>query len=132
MNINDYSMRLRELSDDYANQRLLPEEYRMQRKILLDQIDSQMNGIDSNYTAESSAVPLAVSAEVFSIGPEQNLDEEMSIIENVNVSAEVDVSGQRFAEETEKPRPANNLHEMSRRLNNVLGRLGGSNDDKEN
>ena len=40
-----YSDAIRELADDYYNQRLTLEEYREQRKTLLDKIDEEYNGI---------------------------------------------------------------------------------------
>lgn len=44
MNLSEYSIRLRELSDDYANQRIMLDEYRLQRKAILDKIDEIVNG----------------------------------------------------------------------------------------
>lgn len=45
MSILDYSIRLRELSDDYANQRIMLDEYRSKRKEILDDIDKSINGL---------------------------------------------------------------------------------------
>lgn len=43
MTISELSTRLRELSDDYASQRLFFDEYRLKRKYLLDDIDQRLN-----------------------------------------------------------------------------------------
>ena len=39
MNVADLSLRLRELVDDYSNQRIGHDEYRAQRKVILDELD---------------------------------------------------------------------------------------------
>ena len=46
MNTTEYSIHLRELSDDYANHRILPDDYRARRKEILDEINSTINGIN--------------------------------------------------------------------------------------
>lgn len=43
MAISDLSIRLKELLDDYFNHRILLDEYRAQRKIILDEIDVKYN-----------------------------------------------------------------------------------------
>ncbi len=44
MNISIFSAQLHRLSEDYANQRISAEDYRNQRKIILDEIDICING----------------------------------------------------------------------------------------
>ena len=43
MNILDVSIQLRELSNGYSTQRVAFEEYRLKRKLLLDEIDQTLN-----------------------------------------------------------------------------------------
>ncbi len=43
MNIPELSKQLRELSEDYSNQRIALNEYRLKRKYLLDEIDQRLN-----------------------------------------------------------------------------------------
>jgi len=43
MNIPELSKQLRELSEDYSNQRIALNEYRLKRKYLLDEIDQILN-----------------------------------------------------------------------------------------
>ncbi|TQV85876.1 hypothetical protein [Aliikangiella coralliicola] len=46
MSILDFSRQLRELVEDYANERVAFEDYRAKRKEILDEIDLEKNGID--------------------------------------------------------------------------------------
>ncbi len=46
MNISNFSIQLRELSDDYASQRIIFDDYRAKRKKILDEIDININGPD--------------------------------------------------------------------------------------
>ena len=51
MSEENFSLMLRNLSDDYYNNRIAFEEYRSRRKIILDKIDEEYNGseqIDDN------------------------------------------------------------------------------------
>ncbi len=57
MNMLDFSRQLRELSDDYANQRILLEDYRAQRKVVLDEIDLIKNGVDIHNQNMNSQEP---------------------------------------------------------------------------
>ncbi|MGD8783700.1 MAG: hypothetical protein PVG75_04655 [Thioalkalispiraceae bacterium] len=54
MNVSDLSLRLRELVDDYSNQRIGHDEYRAQRKVILDELDLILNGNNPAQSAESS------------------------------------------------------------------------------
>jgi len=49
MDISNYSLQLRELSDDYSNRRILADDYRLKRKELLDEIDKVINGQESGH-----------------------------------------------------------------------------------
>lgn len=58
------SEKLRCLSDDYYNQRITQEEYRSQRKIILDDLDAKFNPIkteSSDDPAEKSMLSKAIS-----------------------------------------------------------------------
>ncbi|PKG38779.1 hypothetical protein [Psychromonas sp. Urea-02u-13] len=45
MNITECSLKLRELTEHHANYQLNFEDYRIQRKVLLDSLDQQYNGV---------------------------------------------------------------------------------------
>jgi len=45
--IDYFSRQLRELVDDYYHQQLTVIEYRQKRKMILDQLDSEINHINS-------------------------------------------------------------------------------------
>lgn len=47
MSQESYSVLLRNLSNDYFHGRINFDEYRIQRKIILDKIDEDFNGIES-------------------------------------------------------------------------------------
>lgn len=47
MSQESYSVLLRNLSNDYFHGRINFDEYRVQRKIILDKIDEDFNGIES-------------------------------------------------------------------------------------
>ena len=49
-----YPKQLRKLSNDYYQKNIGIEEYRVQRKILLDKIDAQFNADQVNAEAEAS------------------------------------------------------------------------------
>lgn len=57
MNLTEYSARLRELCDAYYNQRIMFHEYRMQRKMLLDEVDHMVNGAGSSFSNEQLIMP---------------------------------------------------------------------------
>jgi len=54
MNILEFSLQLRELSDDYSQQRIILDEYRSRRKYLLDEIDQTFN--NQNYVNASDTI----------------------------------------------------------------------------
>jgi hypothetical protein len=49
-----YSTMLRKLSDDYFQNHIGFEEYRIQRKILLDKIDAEFNGDQTNVKTDDN------------------------------------------------------------------------------
>ena len=48
MSESSYSLMLHNLSNDYYQNRIEFEEYRNQRKIILDKIDAEFNGVKSS------------------------------------------------------------------------------------
>lgn len=60
MNILDFSRQLRELADNYSDQRITFADYRTKRKDILDKIDSNMNGIRFPGKAETSSDSLGI------------------------------------------------------------------------
>ncbi len=55
MNISEVSAQLHMLSDDYSNQIILVDEYRLKRKYLLDEIDQKLNNqtdVNTSYETE--------------------------------------------------------------------------------
>lgn len=48
MEFSDYSIHLKELLDDYCNQRIQVDEYRQQRKFIFDEIDKKYNRLNVN------------------------------------------------------------------------------------
>ena len=51
MNDTNHSFELRRLSSDYYHSHINFDEYRIQRKIILDKIDQELNGIlDANHS----------------------------------------------------------------------------------
>lgn len=53
-----YSLMLRNLSSDYYHNHIGFDEYRSQRKIILDKIDRELNGTQSAGDEEDSINPL--------------------------------------------------------------------------
>lgn len=52
MDNDSYSLMLRRLSDDYYHGQIEFTEYRSRRKIILDKIDEEFNGIESMANAD--------------------------------------------------------------------------------
>lgn len=53
MSIESYSVRLRELVDDFVNCRIQIHEYRMQRRTILCDIDKTINGLTADVVSET-------------------------------------------------------------------------------
>lgn len=45
MSDSSYSEQIQGLSDDYYNSRIELDEYRLRRKVLLDELDREINGV---------------------------------------------------------------------------------------
>ncbi len=76
MNINECSIKLRELSKAHAHYQITLEDYQRDRKALLDALDLNVNGIE---TPDLSVVPLPTDIATADIGnvqheAEQQLD----------------------------------------------------------
>ena len=69
MNINQCSKQLRELTKAHAHYKLSLADYRRERKVLLDALDLNVNGIA---TSPVTAAPLSVQTP--DIGDEQQID----------------------------------------------------------
>lgn len=55
MRIDAFATQLRKLTDDYYHQLITLEEYRQQRKVILDEVDSEINHVRQNASATDFA-----------------------------------------------------------------------------
>ncbi len=62
-----YSAKLRDLSKDYYQNHIRFDEYRSQRKIIIDKIDEEFNGSKSEAAGEETEEKTAVDTEESSV-----------------------------------------------------------------
>ena len=65
VNDNNYSIKLRALSKEYYQNRLEIAEYRAKRKIILNKLDKELNGVGKDKTIPQSSEKLKTQKNAF-------------------------------------------------------------------
>jgi len=151
MNISKFSTRLQELSEDYSSQRVMLDEYRAERKKILDEVDNLMNGVDCPSAVEEKLSEAATVINAVNIDGDINIidsyDNDTNIdLRNVNqatinidagnIDASTGIEDDEiikediFMDETESADDVSGVKAIGKKLNNILGRLNKSDDNK--